>query len=302
MSRPRGYAEWIETPRNAHAFDTIRDVQEILEEYRAHLPMTVRQVFYRLVGAYGFEKTEKAYGRLCEWMVKARRSQIIGFDVIRDDGNLSEGGDYGYDAPADFVDVIKRSASGYSRPKRQGQPHRVELWCEAKGMVPMLARAARPYGVEVIATGGFSSVTTTYDLAQRAIEDKTPLVVLHAGDFDPSGESIFDAISEDARAFVVGEGYASSAFVARRIALTQDQVDRYDLPTAPPKPSDTRSANWVGETCQLEAMPPDLLASTVDAAVAEWTDLELLEEVADRGKAERAELTAKLAAALVDFE
>lgn len=302
MSRPRGYAEWIETPRNAHAFATISDVQEVLDEYREHLPMTVRQIFYRLVGAYGFEKTEKAYGRLCEWMVRARRAEIIDFRAIRDDGNASVGGDFGYDQPADFVSVIKRSAAGYRRPIRQGQPHRVELWCEAKGMAPMLGQAARPFGVTVYATGGFSSVTTTHEIAQRAMEDETPLILMHVGDYDPSGESIFDAISEDVAAFVVGAGYDSDQFEPRRIALTSRQVIEFDLPTAPPKPSDSRSASWAGETCQAEAMPPDLLSSTVSDALEGVTDMELLEEVAEQGRKERAELADKLGRALADFE
>ena len=55
-------------------------------EYEDYLPLTVRQIFYRLVGAYGFEKTERAYERLGNHLVRARRAQIIRFDAIRDDG------------------------------------------------------------------------------------------------------------------------------------------------------------------------------------------------------------------------
>ena len=61
-------------------------VQAILVEYEDYLPLTVRQIFYRLVGAYGFEKTERAYERLGNHLVRARRAQIIRFDAIRDDG------------------------------------------------------------------------------------------------------------------------------------------------------------------------------------------------------------------------
>ena len=38
----------------------------------------------------------------------------------------------------------------------------------------------------------------------------------------------------------------------RRVALTKEQVDGYELPTAPPKKSDSRSKKWKGETCQLQ--------------------------------------------------
>ena len=39
-------------------------VEAVLDEYADYLPLTVRQIFYRLVGAYGYEKTERAYARL----------------------------------------------------------------------------------------------------------------------------------------------------------------------------------------------------------------------------------------------
>ena len=36
----------------------------MLNEYEEHLTLTLRQVFYRLVAAYGYEKTERAYQNL----------------------------------------------------------------------------------------------------------------------------------------------------------------------------------------------------------------------------------------------
>ena len=50
------------------------------------LPLTVRQIFYRLVGAHGYDKTEQAYARLGEHLNRARRAGLIEFDAIRDDG------------------------------------------------------------------------------------------------------------------------------------------------------------------------------------------------------------------------
>jgi hypothetical protein len=61
-------------------------VRSVLDEYLEHLPLTVRQVFYRLVGVYEYDKTEKAYARLAECLNRARRAGVISWDVIRDDG------------------------------------------------------------------------------------------------------------------------------------------------------------------------------------------------------------------------
>jgi hypothetical protein len=60
-TRPRGFAPWNPT---AESRGLIEKVLAVLAEYGAYLPLTVRQIFYRLVGASGYEKTEAAYERL----------------------------------------------------------------------------------------------------------------------------------------------------------------------------------------------------------------------------------------------
>ena len=47
MSCPRGLADWKPQQRTLAGLKT---VQAIPDEYRAYLPLTLRQVFYRLVG------------------------------------------------------------------------------------------------------------------------------------------------------------------------------------------------------------------------------------------------------------
>jgi hypothetical protein len=58
--------------------------------YVVLLARTIRQIFYRLVGADGYEKTEQAYKRLGELLNKARRARLIDMDAIRDDGFSSQ--------------------------------------------------------------------------------------------------------------------------------------------------------------------------------------------------------------------
>lgn len=285
MARPKGYAAW--SPK-AETLAVLRDVQSVLREYEAHLPLTVRQIFYRLVGQYGYEKTEKAYSRLGDYLVRARRAQMIPFHAIRDDGTVEEGGG-GWSSVASFIASVKRWAEDFEFDRLAGQPVAIELWCEAAGMVPQLARAAAPYSVPVYSTGGFSSVTVTYEIAQRALREDRPTVFLHVGDFDPSGESIFEAMSTDARYFVLGE-YPQDLLQPKRVALTEEQVEEYNLPTAPPKASDSRSVNWIGETCQAEALPPDLLAELVEEAIRDELDLDVYDALLEDEAEAREEL------------
>ena len=62
--RPRGFITgWTPRPDTCALLDQVR---AILREYDAHLPLTLRQIFYRLVGVHDYEKTERAYDRLGE--------------------------------------------------------------------------------------------------------------------------------------------------------------------------------------------------------------------------------------------
>lgn len=298
MARPKGYADWRPKPG---PMLVVQQVQQVLDEYADHLPLTVRQIFYRLVGAYGYDKTERAYARLAEYLVRARRAQMISFSAIRDDGTQAMGGG-GYASAADWWDRTLWDAQQFRLDRMAPQPVRVELWCEAAGMVPQLARAVGQYSVPVYSTGGFSSVTVTHQIAQRAINGGKPTVFLHIGDYDPSGQSIFDAMADDAAAFVWGEHGDHDLFRPVRVALTRDQVDEYNLPTAPPKSSDTRSVNWFDETCQAEALPPDLLADIARQAVVDQLDEDLHAQVLSDEQDQGQDILARLDEVMPDAD
>src|SRR5207244_3951844 len=77
-ARPRGFIQrW--SPR-AETRELLDQVNQILGEYVNLLPLTARQIFYRLVGAYGHEKTEQASERLGETLNKARRACLVDMD------------------------------------------------------------------------------------------------------------------------------------------------------------------------------------------------------------------------------
>lgn len=288
MTRPRGFAGW--EPRD----DTVAllaQVNGVLNRYREHLPLTVRQVFYSLVASYGYDKTEKAYARLCEHLVRARRAGYIKFEDLRDDGVNTTGG-FGFASPKHFVDSMVYQANEYERDVQRGQDVYVELWCEAEGMMPQLERAVEMYTVPVYSSGGFLSVTATYETAKRALERSVPTVLLHIGDYDPSGESIFTALAEDVAAFVNDRG--GEPVIPRRVALTEWQVEHHNLPTSPPKRSDSRSVNWDGETCQCESLPPDVLADYARRAVEAEIDVDLVADIRAEELVERDMLVEKV--------
>lgn len=273
-ARHRGYLR--DYRPQAKTEELLAQANAVLEEYRRYWPLTCRQIFYRMVGACGYEKTEAAYGRLCHHLANARRGRRIPFDAIRDDGVTTYSMDH-FEDRDDFLRHVRELGDRYTRNKLAGQEHHLEVWCEAAGMLPQLYEVAAPFSVPVYSSGGFDSLTAKKRLADRICGTGKPTVILHLGDHDPSGESIFRCVAEDVGAFVEADRPWATVTVAfERVALTAAQVREHALPTAPAKPTDSRSATWTGGTCQLEALPPDAIARILRAAIERHVDRDLL--------------------------
>lgn len=290
--RPRGYI--VEYRPQAKTRALLADALAVLEEYRDYWPLTCRQIYYRLIGAHAYPKTEDFYARLCEHLANARRARVIPFDAIRDDGVTTYSLDH-FDGEEHFLRHIRELGEGYQRNKMAAQPVHVEVWCEAAGMLPQLYRVAEYFSIPVYSSGGFDSLTAKKRLADRICEIGKPAIVLHLCDFDPSGQSIFDSVAEDVAAFVEQDRpWATVSVRFQRVALTSRQVREYGLPTAPPKATDSRTKSWEGGTCQLEALPPDTIADILRNVIIESIDVFVLR---DEGEAEAADRL-KIAGAL----
>ncbi len=152
----------------------------------------------------------------------------------------------------------------------------IRVYCEAAGMMPQLHNVCAPFSVPVYSCSGFDSLTAKYELAQNIRETYAyqgrKTVVLHLGDYGPSGESVFSqGLVEDIYAFLeedIPHHDPDEVAIFERVAMLEDHADEYGLETAPPKESDSRTAGWKGsETCQLEALPPDLLEALLVEAI-----------------------------------
>ena len=274
-TRPRGFAPW--SPEKA-TLALLDQVQGVLDEYADYLPLTLRQIFYRLVGAQGYEKSERGYQRLCEHLGRARRARMIPMDAIRDDGGTVITPD-NWESAEQFWATIRARAKGFTLDHSEGQKTRLVVIAEAAGMAPQLARVTDPYGATVMSGGGFDSLTDKYNFAAELAAHDRPTEVLHIGDHDPSGVSMFLAFLEDVEAFTRDLGGPA-------------QIREFDLPTAPPKATDNRA--FTGQTCQAEALAPDVLANILRDAIEERIDRRVLERVQRRERRIRRELLRKL--------
>src|SRR6266487_1486294 len=105
-TRVRGFAPWSPKADTLALLDQVRGV---LDEYEDYLPLTIRQIFYRLVGAHEYEKTERAYQRLIEHLNRARRARMIPMSAIRDDTGVILAPTTWRDA-AEFLAAVREEA------------------------------------------------------------------------------------------------------------------------------------------------------------------------------------------------
>lgn len=298
--RPKGYRPtW--KPRGAFRRQLLADIVAVLEEYgrKRLLPLTCRQVFYRCVGAYGYDKTGFVAGQVEDLTGLGRLSGIIPWEAVTD-GRTMDRQAPGYDDVASFWTATLDDAASYRHSRDEGQPYAVEIWAEAAGMVPQLARVARDFGVNVYGWQGEATTTARRAAAERIRLAGRPFVALCVGDHDEHGGAILDSVAEDVAAFL---GAAVDCVRFEWLAVTPAQVERYGLPEQPPKPKDKGGRKTPGTplaySVQVEALAPEDLAAEVLAALVAWTDDEQRQAVLAREAEERAQAVDEVRQAVV---
>jgi hypothetical protein len=169
--------------------------------------------------------------------------------------------------------------------------YRCEVWVESRSIASVLIADCNELAVDLYPCAGFSSLSFIHEAATQtnSLDDDRPLCVLYVGDFDPAGVLIDRALERELREHL----NADIDLTFSRIAINEDQIAKYDLPTKPRKATDRRSLH-VAETVEAEAMPAHILRSLLQveieallpdgalhvAKVAEKSEREHLERVA----------------------
>lgn len=254
MARARGLAAW--QPR-AKTLILLDQVNAVLREYVEHLPLTIRQIFYRLVGAYGYpkgtSKDRRPYLRLGEMLNRARRAELVPWSAIRDDG-FEIKRPTAWDGVDAVVAAVRATINDFRLDRQMGQRRRLLIAIEAQGMLPQIERIASPFGIPVVASGGFDSTSAKYGLSEF-LGAMPAVEVLHIGDHDKEGQDIFKSLAEDVRKFCTDYKWSVPEFT--RLAVTAEQIFSLGLADDPDNPGKV----------QAEAIPPDVLADIVRRAI-----------------------------------
>ena len=221
-------------------------------------PVTLRQLFYRLVAAELLPNVQGAYKGLSSKTAEARREGTFP-DLSDRTRSIHQ-----YQHWASPQDALNDAASCYRVDRTEGQKVSLYLGVEKATMVNQMQSWFGDLGVPILALSGYASQSYTDTTARHADAQDRPAVLLYAGDHDPSGEDID-------RDFVARTGCFD---IVERVALSSDQVAQYALPVAPGKTTDSRKASFIarhGELVQveLEALAPDVLQGLFTDAIAQ---------------------------------
>ena len=244
----------------------IRDaVGELTGEYQR---MTVRQVFYALEVRGVVPKTEAGYRQVQNQMLVMRREGLLRWDFITD-GTRWQRKPASWDDIGDYVESVSRS---YRRDLWASEGVRIEVWLEKDALADLVIDVTVRWDVALMVSRGQSSATFLYNAARAAAnawmcqDVETFIFALH--DHDAGGERAALAIEREL------PGYAHGAPIHfERLAVTEEQIDEWDLPTRPPKARDPQAAKWGDRPCvELDAIPPDQLLDLVDDAISSHVD------------------------------
>lgn len=250
------------------------DVDGIVQATNEHLAaypssnFTVREIYYRLVARGIVPNNLNAYKAVMRILVRAREAGIVDENRIEDPERESVGGDWGFSDVDDFI-AHKRTQIGrlwedYTRPIWDTQPHDVEIWLEKRALKTPLVEALEGLRVRINVARGYSSFTFIRNAADRA-SGVRPMIMLHVGDFDPSGVDMTRDLEERMTR------YGAQQLTVERIALTENQVVLLKLPPQPVKATDCRSKAFKQKhgdlVWELEALPREELQKIVRDAV-----------------------------------
>jgi hypothetical protein len=261
--------------------------------------LTIRGLHYRLV-ARGMTNDIQHYKRVVSAMIDSRKEGLIRYEVFSDHDREMIGFTHYEDVSLENkVDQAKQQVKAwmhsYYRNRWEGQPYYPEVFIEKKALQGVFETICRRNDVALGACKGYPSLTFLYDASKRmaeAVAAGHKAVIIYFGDYDPSGEDIPRSILENLLAF---GNLQEGDIEVRRIALKEEQVVEWQLPPAPVKVGDSRSAAWTGlGQVELDSVEPHTLQKLCADAIADVFDADIYANVQERETAERSDFQEQL--------
>ena len=253
--------------------------------------VTVRQLYYQFVARGYIVNTAKSYQNFVKMLTKARELNLIDWQNFEDRARRIEGNykNYSITKSYDPTKYAKEQVVSSFNPikwtpdKWTDQEKYVEVWIEKDALAGLFAPVCEEWGLPLIISRGFTSVTYRKLAEKRMKEADKPCTLLYFGDLDPSGMAISDVLKNE---------LSCNHVEVIRPALNVEQVSELNLTSAPTKDTDSRTNEFNkrfpslnGECYELDAMHPkklqELLTNSIQSnfdedvhnkAISEWKE------------------------------
>jgi hypothetical protein len=275
---------------SASSLETIKTVNEILEEYRQqNFRLSLRQLYYQLVARDYIPNNQRSYKNIGNLISNARQAGLIDWEMIEDRGRETTIQNH-WDNPAQIVDA---AAQQFRIDRWKDQPYHIEVMVEKDALSGVLEPICRQLDIGITANKGYSSSSTMYEIGKRLMyrhcQEKKKICVLYLGDHDPSGIDMTRDVEDRLLMYSTID-----RLEVVRLALNWDQVETWNPPENPAKQTDARFAAYeeqFGESSwELDAVEPAQLAGLVRSAIMKRRDEILWQQAIKREEAMKSEL------------
>lgn len=260
--------------------EALRDgLYQLLE---ADHPQTIRGLFYQAVSTGLIPKTEASYKTVViRLMVEMRLNGRTPFDWIVDSTRLQR-------KPVSWSsldDALASTARTYRRELWTSMPAYVEIWSEKDTIAGILFEETAAFDVPLMICRGYSSLSFLKSAAEYIEHRSQPTYIYHFGDFDPSGVGAAENVERRLREFAPNE-----EIHFERVAVTEEQIDTWDLQTRPTKTTDSRSKGFGSRSVELEAVPAWQLRELARDSIARHIDQAAYDRIKATEREERVTL------------
>jgi hypothetical protein len=247
----------------------------LIDYSEAYGPVGVRGLYYQAEVAHlpGIDKEEASYGKIQEQVLTLRRGGRISYFNIADATRWMR-------KPPSYRSIkaaARECAQTYRRNLWRDADDYVEIWIGKDALAGVVYPVTEEYDVPLMSTRGFSSETFAFNAIDARNHDPRDYYVYYFDDFDRAGGDAGNSLKEKLERFASGKTFR---LIFETIALTEQQIERYDLGHAkrPPKRKIKADQNWPYDfAVELDALPPDTLRALVRDAIERHLPREQLE-------------------------
>jgi hypothetical protein len=238
---------------------------EFLIDYaQEHGPITVRGLYYQaeVRNVPGISKDDKDYAKVQRQVLSLRREGRLEYEHIADATRWMR-------KPKTHNSIeaaLLNTARTYRKALWEDTTEYVEIWCEKDALAGVIYPVTSLYDVPLMVTRGFSSETFCYEAVDARSGDDRPYHVYYLGDFDRAGQDAARSLEEKLRRFGRDENIE---IVFEQVAVTEQQIEKWKLPTRNPKRKSPADRNWKQNyACELDAIAPDELRNLVELVIS----------------------------------